>query len=71
LGRGHTIPDDVRAFYERVAVLAQQLRDKGQSLVEVCQELNRLGYRTRTGKTWNHRQQVLRLIQEFGDEGPT
>jgi hypothetical protein len=32
---------------------------------EVCEELNRLGYRTRTGKPWRHPQQIIKLLRSF------
>jgi hypothetical protein len=34
----------------------------------VCEELNRLGYRTRTIKPWRHPQQIIKLLRSFGGE---
>ena len=36
---------------------------------EVCEDLNRLGYRTPTGKPWRHTQQTIKLPRSFGGEG--
>jgi hypothetical protein len=30
--------------------------------MDICEELNRLGYRTRTGKMWRHPQQIIKLL---------
>jgi hypothetical protein len=35
---------------------------------EVWQMLNRLGYRTRTGKPWRHPQQMIKLFRSYGGE---
>lgn len=32
---------------------------RGKTYVEICEELNRLSYRTRTGKPWRHPQQII------------
>jgi hypothetical protein len=37
--------------------------------MEVCEALNRLDYRTRTGKPWRHSQQIIKLLRSFGGEG--
>jgi hypothetical protein len=49
--------------------LAIELRQQGMTHSEVCEELNRLGYRTRTGKPWRHPQQIIKLLRYFGREG--
>jgi Recombinase len=46
-----------------VVAKAVQLRQQGKTHLEVCEELNRLGYRTRTGKPWRHPQQIVKLLQ--------
>ena len=48
---------------------AVELRRQGMAHPEVCEELNRLGYRTRTGKPWRHPQQIIKLLRSFGGEG--
>jgi hypothetical protein len=52
-------------------VLAQvkELRQQGLTLPEICAALNRLGYRTRTGKPWRHPQQICKLLRSFGGAG--
>jgi hypothetical protein len=40
---------------------------QGRMHWEVCEELNRLGYRSRTGKPWRHPQQVIKLLRSFGE----
>jgi len=48
----HIIPQELRAVYADVHAQAVELRRQGKTHSEVCEELNRLGYRTRTGKPW-------------------
>jgi hypothetical protein len=38
----------------------------GKTHMEVCEALNRLGYRTRTGKPWRHPQQTIKLLRSCG-----
>lgn len=45
-----------------------ELREQGMTHPEVCEELNRVGYRTRTGKPWRHPQQGVKLPRSFGSE---
>jgi len=33
--------------------------------MEVCEALNRLGFRTRFGKPWRHPQQIVKLLRSF------
>lgn len=33
--------------------------------MEVCEALNDLGFRTRTGKLWRHPQQIVKLLRSF------
>jgi hypothetical protein len=33
--------------------------------VEFCEELNRLGYQTRSRKSWRPQQQLIKLLQSF------
>jgi len=44
------IPEIRRSVYAK----GVELRRQGKTHMEVCEPLNRLGYRTRTGKTWQH-----------------
>jgi len=46
--------------------MAVELRQQGKTHMQVCEELNRLGYRTRTGKMWRHPQQIIKLLRSFG-----
>jgi hypothetical protein len=48
--RKKLIPETLRAEYADVVAKAIELRRQGMTHPEVCTELNRLGYRTRTGK---------------------
>jgi hypothetical protein len=65
----HIIPQALRAVYADVHAQAVELRWQGKTHAEVCEELNRLGYRTRTGKPWRHPQQIIKLLRSFGGEG--
>jgi hypothetical protein len=58
----------LRAVYAEVAAKAAELRRQGMTHMEVCEELNRLGYPTRTGKPWRHPQQIVKLLRSFGGE---
>jgi hypothetical protein len=62
----NTIPDNLLATYAEVHAQAVELRRQGMTHMEVCEELNRLGYRTRTGKPWRHAQQIIKLLRSFG-----
>ena len=62
----HIIPQELRAVYADVHAQAVELRRQGKTHMEVCEELNRLGYRTRTGKPWRHPQQIIKLLRSFG-----
>ena len=57
------------AVYVEVVAKAVELRRQGKTHAEVCEELNRLGYRTRMGKLLRHPQQVVKLPRSFGGEG--
>ncbi|MCE9568382.1 MAG: recombinase family protein [Planctomycetes bacterium] len=63
------IPAELQGVYADVAAKAGELRRQGKTHMEVCEELNRLGYRTRTGKPWRHPQQIIKLLRSFGGEG--
>jgi hypothetical protein len=65
----HIIPQELRAVYADVHAQAVELRRQGKPHAEVCEELNRLGYRTRTGKPWRHPQQIIKLLRSFGESG--
>ena len=64
----HIIPQELRAVYAAVHAQAVELR-QGMTHPEVCDELNRLGYRTRTGKLWRHPQQIIKLLRSFSSDG--
>jgi len=63
------IPKNLRSIYAEVVAKAVELRERGLTHLEVCDELNRRGFRTRTGKKWGHAQQIIRLLRSFGGEG--
>ena len=65
----HIIPQELRAVYADVHAQAVELRRQGMTHMEVCEALNRLGYRTRMGKRWRHPQQIIKLLRSFGGEG--
>ncbi len=62
------IPQSLRTVYAEVVAKAVELRQQGKTLAEVCEELNRLGYRTRTNKPWRHPQQLCKLLRSFDSE---
>jgi hypothetical protein len=61
------IPESLRAFYAEVVAKAVELRRQGKTHLEVCEALNRLGYRTRTGKRRRQPQQIIKLLRSFGE----
>ena len=65
----NVIPESLRGVYAEVVAKAVELRRQGMTQPEVCKELNRLGYHTRTGKPWRHPQQIIKLLRSFGGEG--
>ena len=65
----HIIPQELRTVCADVHAQAVELRRPGNTHAEVCEELNRLDYRTRTGKPWRHPQQTIKLLRSFGGEG--
>ena len=66
--RKKVIPETLRAVYADALAKAVELRRQGMTHPEVCEELNRLGYRTRTGKPRRHAQQIIKLLRSFGGE---
>ena len=60
-----TIPPGLRAAFAEVYAHAVELRRQGKTHIEVSEELNRLGYRTRTGKPWRHPAQIITLLRSF------
>ena len=66
--RKNVIPQELLPVYADVAAKAQQLQDQGLTLAEIAQELNRLGYRTRTGKRWQFNTQISKLLRSFGGQ---
>jgi len=62
------IPASLRDVYAEVVAKAVELRRRGFTHTKVCEELNRLGFRTRTGKEWGHAQQIIRLLRSFGGQ---
>jgi hypothetical protein len=65
----HIIPQELLAVYPDVHAQFVELRRQGKIHMEVCEELNRLGYRTRKGKPWRHPQQIIKLLRSFGGKG--
>jgi hypothetical protein len=63
------IPVSLRAVYVEVVAKTVKLRRQGMTHMEVCEVLNRLGYRTRTGKPWRYPPQIIKLLRSFGGEG--
>jgi hypothetical protein len=63
------IPASLRDVYAQVVAKAVELRRRGFTHPEVCEELNRLGMQTRTGKSWRHPQQIIKLLRSFGGDG--
>jgi hypothetical protein len=61
----HIIPAELRGVYAEVVAKAVELRDRGLTHPEVCEELNRQGFRTRTGKPWRHLQELIKLLRSF------
>jgi hypothetical protein len=64
--RKKLIPESLRAVYANVAAKAVELRGQGMTHPEVYDELNRLGFRTRTGQPWRHPAQIIKLLRSFG-----
>ncbi len=64
--RKKLIPETLRAVYADMVAKTIELRRQGMTHPEVCEELNLLGYRTRTGKPWRHPQQIIKLLRSFG-----
>jgi hypothetical protein len=62
----NVIPESLRAVYAAAVAKAVELRRQGKTYMEVCEALNRLGYRTRTDKPWRHPQQIIKLLRSFG-----
>ena len=65
----HIIPQELRAVYAEVHAKAVELRGRGLTHPEICTELNRLGYRTRMGRPWQHPQQIIKLLRSFSGTG--
>src|SRR4051812_4827908 len=62
---GRSLPGDLHEH--PLGPLAVVLRRQNLTYVEVCEALNRLGYRTRTGKLWRHLQEIIKLPRSFGE----
>jgi hypothetical protein len=62
------IPETLRAVYADVVAKAAELRRQGMTHPEACEELNRLGFRTRTGQPWRHPAQIIKLLRSFGGD---
>lgn len=59
----------MRGVYVEVVAEAVELRDCTLSHLEVCEQLDRPGYRTRTGQSWRHPAQIIKLLRSSGGEG--
>ena len=46
-------------------IIPAELREQGKTHIQVCEALNELGFRTRTGKLWRHPQQIVKLLRSF------
>jgi hypothetical protein len=60
-----TIPADLGEFYRPIADKVRELQALGLTLAAICDELNRLGYRTRTGEPWRHATALCRVLKSF------
>jgi hypothetical protein len=60
------IPERLQDVYAAVTAKALELRAQGMTHRQVCAELNKLGYTTRTGQPWRHPQQIVKLLKSFG-----
>jgi hypothetical protein len=63
------IPERLRGVYAEVAAKALELRQQGMTHPDICEELTRLAYRTRTGQPWHHPAQIIKLLRSFAPEG--
>jgi hypothetical protein len=59
------IPKHLAEEYAPTLQKARELRSQGMTLEEVTAELNRLGFRTRSGKPFKNYTQVGRLLRSF------
>ena len=59
------IPSELRDVYAEVVARAAELRDQGKTRMEVWEALNDLGFWTRTGKPYQHPQQIVKLLRSF------
>ncbi len=64
--RKKRIPESLRAFYTPALLKIQELRDQGMTWEDVCGELTRLGFKTRTGQPYRHQAQPIRIVKSFG-----
>jgi hypothetical protein len=63
------IPANMRDVYAEVIARAVELREQDMTHPEVCEELTRLSYHTRTSNPWRHPQQITTLLRSFSSEG--
>jgi hypothetical protein len=63
--RKKRIPETLRSFYAPALAQIQELREQGMTWEEVCDELTRLGFRTRTGQSYRHPQQPIKIVRSF------
>ena len=63
------VPATLRAVNADVVAKPIGLGWQGIIDPEGCEELNRLGYQTLTGKPWRHSQQIIKLLRSFRHEG--
>ena len=61
-------PGEPPGCLRQVVAKAIELRERGLTHLEVCDELNLQGFRTRTGKEWGHAQQIIKLLRSFGGQ---
>ena len=56
----------MRDVYAEVQAKAVEFRGHGKTHLEVCDERNRLSYRTGKAKPWRDPQQIVKLLRSFG-----
>lgn len=63
------IPKSLWAVYTEVVAKSVELRRQGMTLMEVCEALKRLDFRSRTGKRWRPPQQIVKSLRSFVGAG--
>jgi hypothetical protein len=63
----HPLERGQQGRVEVVSAIERRREDKTH--MEICEELNRLGFRTRMGQPWRHSAQIIKLLRSFSGEG--